>query len=249
MCIRDSIEADRAKARLIVSRKAALRAQLRTQAREALSTLEVGHETEGTVVQITEFGAFVDVNGIRGLVHRSELGWKRYRNVADAVSVGDKVKVRVVKVQPSKNRLGLSMKMGSDPLKSLKSGEVVQGTVSRLVDFGAFVRLESGVEGLVHVSELAEYRVFQPEEIVMPGEEVYAKVLKIDKKRRTIDLSIREALIPDLGIAPAAEEPAPAEDAAPAEEPAPAEDAAPAEEPEPAEAAAPEASAASEEEE
>jgi len=216
------IEADRTKARLIVSRKAALRAEQRTAAKAALGSMQIGHETTGRVVQITDFGAFVEVDGIRGLVHRSELGWNRNRHPNEVVKVGDEVNVKVVKVQPSKNRLGLSMRLGDDPLKTIKPGSRIDGTVTRLVDFGAFVRIHPQIEGLVHVSELAEYRVFQPEEVVMPGEQVTVKVLKIDKKRRTVDLSLRQAMVPDLDPPPADE---PEEEEAAPEPPAAADDA------------------------
>jgi small subunit ribosomal protein S1 len=191
------IEADRTKQRLIVSRKAAMRASQRQQAKQALSGITVGQELKGTVAQITDFGAFVDVEGVRGLVHKSEIGWSRARDPQRELKVGQEVDVTVIKVQPSRNRLGLSMKAGEDPLRAINKGDRFEGTVSRLVDFGAFVALPSGIEGLVHVSEMAEYRVFAPEEIVIPGEKVTVKVLKIDRKRRTVDLSMAQAVVPD----------------------------------------------------
>ena len=191
------IEADRTKQRLIVSRKAALRASQRQQAKAALSDIKVGQTMNGVVAQITDFGAFVDVDGVRGLVHKSEIGWSRARDPQRDLKVGQEVEVTVLKVQPSRNRLGLSMKSGEDPLSTVRKGERFEGTVSRLVDFGAFVQLPSGLEGLVHVSEMAEYRVFAPEEIVIPGEKVSVKVLKVDRKRRTVDLSMAQAVVPD----------------------------------------------------
>lgn len=191
------IEADRTKQRLIVSRKAAMRASQRQQAKAALAGFEVGQKLTGKVAQITDFGAFVDVDGVRGLVHKSEIGWSRSRDPQRDLTVGQDVEVTVLKVQPSRNRLGLSMKSGADPLRELSVGDRFEGTVSRLVDFGAFVALPSGIEGLVHVSEMAEYRVFAPEELVIPGEKVWVKVLKVDKKRRTIDLSMAQAVVPD----------------------------------------------------
>jgi len=188
------IEADRNKARLIVSRKAAMRANQRQEAKAALDGIEVGQVMTGKVAQITDFGAFVDVEGVRGLVHKSEIGWTRARDPQRELKVGQEVEVKVLKVQPSRNRLGLSMRTENDPLTSVRKGERFEATVTRLVDFGAFVALPSGVEGLVHVSEMAEYRVFAPEEIVIPGEKVWVKVLKVDKKRRTIDLSMAQAV-------------------------------------------------------
>jgi small subunit ribosomal protein S1 len=191
------IEADRNKARLIVSRKAAMRASQRQQAKSALGNIKVGQVMTGKVAQITDFGAFVDVEGVRGLVHKSEIGWSRARDPQRDLKVGQDVSVKVLKVQPSRNRLGLTMRTENDPLTSVRKGERFEATVTRLVDFGAFVSLPTGVEGLVHVSEMAEYRVFAPEEIVIPGEKVWVKVLKVDKKRRTIDLSMAQAVAPD----------------------------------------------------
>ncbi len=213
------VEADRNKARLIVSRKASLRATQRQQAKSTMASIEIGQAFKGTVAQITDFGAFVDVNGVRGLVHKSEIGWSRARDPQRDLKVGQEVDVTVIKVQPSKNRLGLSMRSGSDPLTAMKKGTRFEGSVSRLVDFGAFVELPEGGEGLVHVSEMAEYRVFAPEEIVVPGDKVWVKVIKIDKKRRTIDLSMSQAVAPDPASETAADE---AAAAAAAAEPEPA---------------------------
>ena len=191
------IEADRNKARLIVSRKAALRASQRQEAKEALGGFAPGATLVGTVAQITDFGAFVDVEGVRGLVHKSEIGWGRGRDPQRSLKVGQQVEVKVLKVQPSRNRLGLTMRTSGDPLSAIRKGDRFEGTVIRLVDFGAFVSSPSGVEGMVHVSEMAEYRVFTPEEIVVPGDKVWVKVLKVDKKRRTLDLSMAQAVVPD----------------------------------------------------
>jgi small subunit ribosomal protein S1 len=212
------IEADRNKARLIVSRKAAMRASQRQQAKSALGNIKVGQVITGKVAQITDFGAFVDVEGVRGLVHKSEIGWSRARDPQRDLKVGQDVSVKVLKVQPSRNRLGLTMRTENDPLTSVRKGERFEATVTRLVDFGAFVSLPTGVEGLVHVSEMAEYRVFAPEEIVIPGEKVWVKVLKVDKKRRTIDLSMAQAVAPDPAEEIAAREAAVAAAEAKAEE-------------------------------
>lgn len=212
------VEADRNKQRLIVSRKAAM-------AKAALSGITVGQTMTGKVVQITDFGAFVDVPGARGLLHKSEIGWTRARDPQRELKVGQEVQVTVIKVQPARNRLGLSMKTGEDPFKTIKKGDRHEGAVTRLADFGAFVGLPGGVEGLVHLSEMAEYRVFAPEEIVIPGEKVWVKVLKVDRRRRTIDLSMAQAVVPDPPEEIAARE-APASRAAESTEPdeSPAED-------------------------
>ena len=211
------IEADRNKARLIVSRKAAMRASQRQQAKAALGGIKVGQMMTGKVAQITDFGAFVDVEGVRGLVHKSEIGWSRARDPQRDLKVGQEVEVKVIKVQPSRNRLGLTMRTEKDPLSEIRKGDRFEATVTRLADFGAFAALPSGVEGLVHVSEMAEYRVFAPEEIVIPGDKVWVKVLKVDKKRRTIDLSMAQAVAPDPAEEIAANEAAAAQAAAQAE--------------------------------
>lgn len=192
------IEADRVKGRLILSRKAALRSGQRSAQRTALEALKVGDIKQGTVVELADFGAFVTVDGIRGLVHMSELSWSRARHPGEVVSVGDEVEVRVVRVQPAKLRLGLSMKQGDDPLRELEVGSRCAGQVSRLVDFGAFVTIPPGVDGLVHLSELSEYRVRHPEEVVTLGEEVTVKVIGVNRRRRTVDLSITQAVLPDI---------------------------------------------------
>ena len=192
------IEVDRVKGRLILSRKAALRSGLRNTQRAALAALSVGDVKQGKVVELADFGAFVDVDGIRGLVHISELSWSRARHPRDVVSVGDEVEVRVVRIQPAKLRLGLSMKQGTDPLKGIEVGTRCSGQVSRLVDFGAFVQIPPGVEGLVHLSELSEYRVRHPEEVVTLGEDVTVKIIGVNRKRRTVDLSITQAVAPEL---------------------------------------------------
>lgn len=201
------IEVDRAKGRLVLSRKAALRSGRRHAQKAALGKLRVGDVKQGKVVEIADFGAFVDVDGVRGLVHRSELGWSRPRHPSEVVSVGDEVEVRVVRIQPAKLRLGLSMKQGSDPLREIEVGTRVVGQVSRFADFGAFVRIAAGVEGLVHLSELSEYRVRHAEEVVMLGEEVTVKVLGVNRRRRTVDLSITQAVAPDA-VPPASDGPA-----------------------------------------
>jgi small subunit ribosomal protein S1 len=192
------VEVDRIKGRLILSRKAALRSGARQSQRAALEALSVGDIKTGKVEELAEFGAFVNVDGIRGLVHRSELSWSRPREPSDVVNVGDEVEVRVLKIQPAKLRLGLSMKQGTDPLKQIKVGARHSGPVTRLVDFGAFVEVAPGVEGLVHLSELSEYRVRHAEEVVMIGEDVTVKVIGVDRKRRTVDLSVTQAVLPDL---------------------------------------------------
>ncbi len=188
------LEVDVDKERLVLSRRSVLLKQQRKETHEVLAQLVTDEARSGTVSSITDYGAFVDLGGVNGLVHLSELSWRRVRHPSDIVSVGDSVEVKVLDVKVKKRRVSLSMRqLTPDPLAAISEGEVIEGPVCRLVDFGAFVDV-GGAEGLVHLSEMAEYRVATPEEIVTPGEVVRAKVLSVDKKRRRIELSIRQAV-------------------------------------------------------
>ena len=188
------VEADQVSGRLVLSRKAVIRSEQRKAAKEFLATMSAGDEHTGRVVDLQDFGAFVDINGVRGLVHVTELSWKRVQHPQEVVSVGDEVQVRVKSVQVPKQRVNLTMKLTPDPITQLEVGELVSGRVTRLVDFGAFVAVNDDIEGLVHITEMAEYRVYHPEEVVLPGEEVWVKVLAVDRKRRRVDLSIAQAI-------------------------------------------------------
>ncbi|MDH3682705.1 MAG: S1 RNA-binding domain-containing protein, partial [Acidimicrobiia bacterium] len=187
------LEADPQRERLVLSRRSLLLKEQRKKAQELLTSLKPGESCRGRVTSITNYGAFVDLGGVNGLVHLSELSWKRVRRPNDVVALGDEVEVRILDVKAKKRRVSLSLRqMRPDPLTELEVGQIYRGPVTRLVDFGAFVAIGE-VEGLVHLSELAEYRVSTPEEVVTPGEEVGVKVLSIDPKRRRIELSIRQA--------------------------------------------------------
>ena len=188
------VEADQVSGRLVLSRKAVVRAEQRKAAKAFMETMSAGDEYTGKVVDIQDFGAFVDINGVRGLVHTTELGWKRVQHPNEVVSVGDEVQVKVKSIQKPKQRVNLTMKLTPDPLTDLEVGGLMTGRVTRLADFGAFVAVNDEIEGLVHITEMAEYRVYHPEEIVLPGEEVWVKVLAVDRKRRRVDLSISQAI-------------------------------------------------------
>lgn len=188
------VEADQVSGRLVLSRKAVVRAEQRKAAKAFMETMSAGDEYTGKVVDLQDFGAFVDINGVRGLVHTTEMAWKRVQHPSEVVSVGDEVQVRVKSIQKPKQRVNLTMKLTADPLAQLEVGAVMTGRVTRLVDFGAFVAVNDDIEGLVHITEMAEYRVYHPEEIVLPGEEVWVKVLAVDRKRRRVDLSISQAI-------------------------------------------------------
>ncbi len=193
------LEVDQKKERLVLSRRSQLLREQRKEAHDLLTKLEVGQVVTGTVASLADYGAFVDLGGIKGLVHLSELSWQRVGHPRDVVSVGQQVEVRVLDVKVKKRRVSLSLrKTRPDPLAAIVPGSVVSAPVTRLVDFGAFVDL-GGVEGLVHLSELAEYRVSAPEEIVTPGEVVMVKILAVDKRRRRVELSIRQAVSDHYG--------------------------------------------------
>ena len=192
------LEVDVDKERLVLSRRSLLLKQQRKDTQEVLSQLIVGEQRSGTISSLTDYGAFVDLGGVNGLVHLSELSWRRVRHPSDVVAVGDAVDVKVLDVKVKKRRVSLSMRqLTPDPLDAIAEGSIIEGPVCRLVDFGAFVDV-GGAEGLVHLSELAEYRVATPEEIVTPGETVRAKVISVDQQRRRIELSIRQAVSSDF---------------------------------------------------
>jgi ribosomal protein S1 len=192
-------EVDRAADRIVLSRRDLIRTQRRRQERELLASLEPGGRVRGTVVNVADYGAVVDLGGARGLVHRSELSWHRFESTGDVVSVGEEVEVEVLDVNRSKRRISLSLRRTSpDPLEGVEVGAIVPATVSRVVEYGAFARLDDGgAEGLVHVSELSDVPGFRPDQLVSPGEQVMVKVLDVDRSRRRLALSVRRVLVDD----------------------------------------------------
>ncbi len=188
------LELDLAKERLVLSRRALLMKEQRKVVHDLLTSLVVGEERTGVVSSLAEYGAFVELGGLTGLVHVSELAWGRVQRPGDVLTVGQEVTVKVLDVKVKRKRVSLSIRqLAPDPIAQIEVDSIMVGPVTRLVDFGAFVDL-GGTEGLVHLSELAEHRVFTPEEVVSPGEQVRVKVLKVDKRRRRVELSIRRAV-------------------------------------------------------
>src|SRR5690606_22268490 len=180
-------EADRAKDRLVVSRRDLQRRRRRQEEKDRLSSVKVGSRVTGRVVSVADYGAVVDLGGLRGLVHRSELAWERFGAPADVVSVGEQVTVEVIDVSRSKKRVSLSLKRTRpDPYGGLEVGQILPATVTRVVDYGAFARLESGAEGLIHMSELSEVPGYRPDQLVVPGEELMVKVLNVDTAKHRI---------------------------------------------------------------
>ena len=255
------IELNRSRNNVVLSRRAVLEEERKEVREQILGRLEPGQVVEGKISNIVDFGAFVDLDGIDGLIHISELSWSHVNHPSEVVSIGDTVRVKVLDIDKDRQRISLGLKQTQeDPwqrvLNEYKEGDVVDGKVTKIVAFGAFVQILPGVEGLVHISELAQHHVESPAEVVRPGDELKVKILEVDEARRRLSLSVKRVegqelpvreLTEDVVIedaeppedleAPAAEvtEEPPAEEA-PAEEP-------PAEEPPAEEAPAEEAPA------
>jgi small subunit ribosomal protein S1 len=259
------IELNRSRNNVVLSRRAVLEEERKEVREQILGRLQPGQVVEGKISNIVDFGAFVDLDGIDGLIHISELSWSHVNHPSEVVSIGDTVRVKVLDIDRDRQRISLGLKQTQeDPwqrvLNEYKEGDVVEGKVTKIVAFGAFVQILPGVEGLVHISELAQHHVESPAEVVRPGDELKVKILEVDDSRRRLSLSVKrvegqelptrepsddvvieeapegmEALPVPEPEAEAAEEASPAdEEAAPAAEPAP-------EAEEPAAEAAPEA--------
>ncbi|SDM58394.1 30S ribosomal protein S1 [Actinomyces ruminicola] len=192
------IELDKNRNNVVLSRRAWLE-QTQSEVRtNFLQTLQKGQVRTGVVSSIVNFGAFVDLGGVDGLVHVSELSWKHIDHPSEVVEVGQEVTVEVLDVDFDRERVSLSLKATQeDPWQAFARthaiGQVVPGKVTKLVPFGAFVRVEDGIEGLVHISELAQRHVELPEQVVKVGDEVFVKVIDIDLDRRRISLSLKQA--------------------------------------------------------
>ncbi|MBP3222329.1 MAG: 30S ribosomal protein S1 [Actinomycetaceae bacterium] len=202
------IELDKNRNNVVLSRRAFLEDN-QSQARgEFLTNLTKGQVREGVVSSLVNFGAFVDLGGVDGLVHVSELSWKHIDNPAEVVEVGQKVTVEVLDVDMDRERVSLSLKATTeDPWQTFARthaiGQIVPGKVTKLVPFGAFVRVEDGIEGLVHISELAQRHIELPEDVVKVGSDAFVKVIDIDLERRRISLSLKQA---NEGVDPNAED-------------------------------------------
>src|SRR5665213_613985 len=192
------IELDKNRNNVVLSRRAWLE-QTQSEVRQTfLTTLKKGQIRNGVVSSIVNFGAFVDLGGVDGLVHVSELSWKHIDHPSEVVEVGQEVTVEVLDIDLDRERVSLSLKATQeDPWRQFarthQIGQVVPGRVTKLVPFGAFVRVDEGIEGLVHISELAERHVEIPEQVVQVGDDIFVKVIDIDLERRRISLSLKQA--------------------------------------------------------
>ncbi|MHB1450993.1 MAG: 30S ribosomal protein S1 [Coriobacteriia bacterium] len=208
------IEMDRNRNNVVLSRRVVLEEDRKQERQDVLNKLVKGMILPGTVSSIVDFGAFVDLGGIDGLVHISELSWSHVNHPSEVVAVGDKVEVQVLDVDMSRERISLGLKQTQeDPWKQLVKdftvGVIVDGKVTKIVPFGAFVEIGDNVEGLVHISEMARGHVEKPEDVVHVADEIKVKVMDVDLDRRRISLSIRAAN-EELGLPDAI--PAPSED-------------------------------------
>lgn len=184
------------KGRIIGNRRMLLEKEKSAKVSEVFSTIQVGDVVEGSVKNITDYGVFVNLNGVDGLVHISELSWGRVRTPKDVVKVGDVVKVRVISINEEKKKISLSMKFDAsnpwnDAEKKYAVGNVVTGRVARMTDFGAFVELEQGVDALLHVSQISIKHVEKPSDVLKVGDTVEAKVTDLNLEEKKISLSIK----------------------------------------------------------
>ncbi|HDP69219.1 MAG TPA: 30S ribosomal protein S1, partial [Actinobacteria bacterium] len=196
------IEIDRRRNNVVLSRKAVLGNSRKKERNEILSKLEKGQLVVGKISSIVDFGAFVDMGGIDGLIHISELSWEHVSHPSEIVSMGDEVKVQVLDIDKERERISLGLKqMQKDPwqdkIKDYKEGDFIEGKITRIVPFGAFVELPCGPEGLIHVSEIAKVRVESPEIVVKVGQNVKARILEIDRDKRKICLSLKQSATED----------------------------------------------------
>ena len=192
------IEMDRNRNNVVLSRRVVLEEARKAERQEILSKLQVGMRLKGTVSSIVDFGAFVDLGGIDGLVHISELSWNHVNHPSEVVKVGQEVEVQVLDVDLNRERISLGLKQTTeDPWRTLVKkypvDAIVEGTVTKLVPFGAFVDLGDGIEGLVHISEMAKQHVDAPAQVCKVGDKVQVKVMEIDLDRRRISLSMKAA--------------------------------------------------------
>jgi len=194
VCIITEVNARRGN--LVLSHRAVLEREKAAKRKERLASLEVGEACEGIVRKVMDFGAFVDIGGLDGMIHISQLSWDKIKHPSEVVKEGDKIQVRVEKIDAETGKIGLSYRSLQDnPWTDVDAkfpiGTLVRGTVTRLANFGAFVRLATGIEGLIHISELAHKRVANVANILKEGEEVEVKILTVERDSQRIGLSLR----------------------------------------------------------
>jgi small subunit ribosomal protein S1 len=194
------IELDRDKKKVVLSRKEVEKEENEVKKNLLWSSLKKGDRKSGVVTRLAKFGAFVDIGGMDGLIHLSDLSWKRVNNPSEVVSVGDKVEVYILAFDKEKGRVSLGLKeVSENPWNTVflkyKVGSIVEGTVARFMDFGVFVELEPGLDGLVHISEISEDRILKASDVLNIGDTVKVKVLEVNEKDKKIALSIKDAVV------------------------------------------------------
>jgi small subunit ribosomal protein S1 len=202
------IELNRSRNNVVLSRRAVLEDERKEQRQQILDRLQPGDVVEGQISNIVDFGAFVDLDGMDGLIHISELSWSHVNHPSEVLEIGQTVQVKVLDIDRERQRISLGLKQTqSDPwqqvLDQYSEGDVVEGKVTKVVTFGAFVEIMPGVEGLVHISELAQHHVENPREVVSQGDQVQAKIIEVDAERRRLSLSLKR--VEGEGPTPASE--------------------------------------------
>jgi small subunit ribosomal protein S1 len=197
------IEVDRNRNNVVLSRKAIIEGERKEQRKAALDSIEIGQIRDGVITSIADFGAFVDVDGIDGLIHISELSWNHVKHPSEVIKVNDAVSVEVLDIDRDKQRLSLGLKQTQkDPwlekIKKFKIKDVATGKVTRIVKFGLFVQIEQGMEGLVHISELAVEMVKRPSDVAKIGDELNVRIIDIDFDKRRMAFSVRQVEHPEL---------------------------------------------------
>ena len=190
------IELNRSRNNVVLSRRAVLEEERKEMRQAILDRLSPGDVVTGTISNIVDFGAFVDLDGIDGLIHISELSWSHVNHPSELLEIGQEVSVKVLDIDRDRQRISLGLKQTqTDPWQQVvdthDQGDVVEGKVTKVVTFGAFVEILPGVEGLVHISELAQHHVENPREIVSQGDVVKAKIIEMDAERRRLSLSLK----------------------------------------------------------
>jgi small subunit ribosomal protein S1 len=190
------IELNRSRNNVVLSRRAVLEEERKADRQRILDGLNPGDVVTGTISNIVDFGAFVDLDGMDGLIHISELSWSHVNHPSEVLEIGQEVKVKVLDIDRERQRISLGLKQTqADPwqqvLESYHEGDIVSGKVTKVVTFGAFVEILPGVEGLVHISELAQHHVENPREVVSQGDTVNVRILEVDAERRRLSLSLK----------------------------------------------------------
>jgi small subunit ribosomal protein S1 len=189
-------EANERRGNLVLSHRSVLEREKQEKKQERLATLEIGQLCEGTVRKLMDFGAFVDIGGLDGLIHITQLSWEKIKHPSEVLNEGDKVQVRIERFDPKTAKISLSYRsLQDDPWSDVEArfpvGSTVKGAVSRLAEFGAFVKISTGIEGLIHISELAHRRVSSVSQVLAEGQEVEVKILTVDQNAQRIGLSLK----------------------------------------------------------